>query len=232
MKVYGVHADGGFCEYFVADECKFHKIPDSLSFPQAVMIEPYTIAAQSTWRGNVQKDDFVLIHGAGPIGLVIADMAKSMGAVTIVSEVNEYRLGLAGDIGADYTINPVKENLKDRLNEITNDMGPNVIFEATGVPALFTEAVELVSEAGRIVPLAFISDPTPINIALVCKKEIGILGTRLQTFKFASVIEKFEQYLGCADRLITGVYPAEQFQQVFNELTDPKSTHCKVILTF
>ena len=232
LEVYGVHRDGGYCEFLVADESKFHKVPDSLTFSQIVLIEPYTIAAQNVWRAGVQSGDIVLVHGAGPIGLAIASTAKRLGAVVIVSEINDHRLGIAKEFGADFTINPLKEDFAARINEATGGMGPNVIFEATGVPALLTQAVEIASEAGRIVPLAFTAEPIPVSVALINKKELAILGTRLQTYKFASVIETFEENLDHVNRLITGVYPAEQFQQAFDAVVDPESVHCKVVLTF
>jgi len=232
LEVYGVHREGGYCEYMVADQQKFHKFSDKLTFEQAVLIEPYTIAAQNVWRAGVQSGDVVLIHGAGPIGLAITGTAKRLGATVIISEINEARLHMAGEFGADFTINPAKEDLKERLNEITSGMGPNVIFEATGVPALMTLSVELASEAGRIVPLAFTAEPIPLSIALINKKELGILGTRLQTYKFANVIETFEEHLPHVNRLITGIYPAEQFQQAFDDVVAPDSKHCKVLLKF
>ena len=232
LQVFGVHTDGGFCEYLVANERNFHKVPDGISFEQAALVEPFTIAAQNVWRAGTQKDDVVLIHGAGPIGLTITDTAKRLGTVVIVSEVNDYRLNIAREFGADHLINPARENLKDRLSEITGGMGPNVIFEATGVPALFSESIELASIAGRIVPLAFGTQPIPINISQVTKKELGIMGTRLQTYKFAPVIETFSQRLNRVDRMLTGVYPAEEFQRAFDDATDKNANHCKIVLTF
>ena len=232
LQVFGAHIDGGFCEYLVADEKQFHKIPDTLSFQQAAMIEPYTIAAQSVWRGDVQKGDIVLIHGAGPIGLIIADTASRMGAAVIVSEVNEYRLNLAKNFGADHLINPMEQDTKDTLNKITGGMGPNVIFEATGIPALLSESVKLASVAGRIVPLAFGPEPIPIPFSEINKKELTIAGTRHQTYKFAPVIETFEKNLDRVNSLITGVYPAAEFKQAFEDFTNKDSKHCKVLLGF
>ena len=232
LEVFGVHADGGFCEYFVADEGNFHKVPDSLPFEHAALIEPCTIAAQSVWRGGVRTGDLVLIQGAGPIGLLIANAAKSLGTVVIVSEVNAHRLGIAGQFGADHLINPAEQDLKARLGEITNGMGPNVIFEATGVPALISETVEIASVAGRIVPLAFNTEPIPVNFSQIVKKELAICGTRLQTHQFAPVIERFEENLERVSRLITGVYPAEEFMRAFNDFVARDSKHCKVMLTF
>jgi L-gulonate 5-dehydrogenase len=233
LQVYGVHRDGGFAEYLVADERNFHKVPDDLSFEHAAMVEPYTIGAQCTWRGDVRKGDVVLVHGAGPIGLIAADVSKNLGAATvIVSEINEYRLNAARQFGADHLVNPAKQDLKAALDEITGGMGPNVILEAAGVPALLSQSVELASVAGRVVALGFGQEPIPINFALVNKKELGIYGTRLQSYKFKPVIEGFSRYRESVRALITATYPASDFQRAFDDFSDKNSKVLKVVLTF
>jgi len=232
LQVYGVHRDGGFCEYLVVPAKNCHKVPDSIPFEAIPLIEPYTIAAQCVSRAAVEADDFVLIHGAGPIGLVIADAASRLGATVIISEINEHRLNLAKDFGAKHLINPTKQSVKEEIAKLTDGMGANVIFEGTGVPALFTEAIELASAAGRIVPLAFNTEPIPVNISLINKKELGIMGTRLQTYKFPEVIAGFEQNMDRVNRLLSGVYPAEKFEEAFADFTAKDSAHSKIVLTF
>ena len=232
LQVYGAHIDGSFCEYLVSPRRNFHKVPDSLSFEQAAMIEPYTIAAQCAWRGDVQAGDMVLIHGAGPLGLIVADTVSRMGATVIVSEVNEHRLQSAKIFGANHLINPAEQDFKNEIMKITDGMGPNVIFEATGVPALLMESVPLASVAGRIVPLAFGQQPIPIAFSEINKKELSILGSRHQTFKFKPVIENFAQHLDKIDELITGVYAADDFMQAFEAFTGANTKHRKVVLKF
>ena len=232
LQVYGVHRDGGLCEYLVVPAKNCHRVPDSIPFEKIPLIEPYTIAAQCVSRAGVEAGDFILIHGAGPIGLVIADAASRLGATVIISEVNEHRLNLAGDFGAKHLINPTKQSVKEEVTKLTDGMGPNVIFEATGVPALFTEAIELASVAGRVVPLAFSAEPIPVNVSLINKKELGIMGTRLETHKFPEVIAGFEQNMERVNRLLSGVYPAEKFEEAFADFTAKDSTHSKVVVTF
>jgi len=232
LKVFGAHIDGGFCEYLVSDEKNFHKFPDAVSYEQAVLVEPYTIAAQCAWRANVQSGDVVLIHGAGPIGLMLVDTVSRMGATVIVCEVNEYRLNFSKNFGADYVINPMEQNTQEVLNKITNGMGPNVVFEATGIPALLSESVKLASVAGRIVPLAFGKEPIPIQFSEIHKKELAILGSRHQTYKFAPVIDDFEKNISQVKALITAVYTVSEFMSAFGDFTDKNSRHCKVVLKF
>ena len=232
LQVYGVHRDGGFCEYLVVPAKNCHKVPDSLPFEVIPLIEPYTIAAQCVSRARVETGDFVLIHGAGPIGLVIADAASKLSATVIISEINAHRLNIAREFGAAHLLNPTIQDVKEEIAKLTGGMGPNVIFEGTGVPALFTEAVEIASVGGRVVPLAFNVEPIPVNVSLINKKELGILGTRLETHKFPEVIAGFEQNLDRVNRLLSGVYPAEKFNDAFADFVATGSTHSKIVLTF
>ena len=232
LEVSGVHVDGGFQEYLKVKESMLVKFPDELSFIEAVTTEPYTIGAQANARAGTSEGDVVLIHGAGPIGLIVCDIAKSKGAICIVSEVNETRLDMAKDFGADYTINPMEENLKERILEITNGMGSNIIFDAAGVPKLLIDSIEMVSVAGTVVPMSFDVNPIPINFQQVNKKEITIVGTRLQSNKFPEMVRRLPERKDRIDKLITHIFPVEQFNEAFEVFTDKNSGACKVILTF
>ena len=83
----------------VVDQKQLYKFPEEISFAQAATAEPYTIGEQANSRAGTSAGDVVLIHGAGPMGLVICDVAKSKGATCIVSELNEKRLNMAKDFG-------------------------------------------------------------------------------------------------------------------------------------
>ena len=122
IKVAGVHIDGVMEEYFVTERNKLYKYdPNELTPVEAATAEPYTVGAQANAQANTQPGDLVLIHGAGPIGMIICDIAEKRGATVIVSEVNEDRLKIAKDFGAKYTINPKKEDLKEAIMKITDE---------------------------------------------------------------------------------------------------------------
>jgi L-gulonate 5-dehydrogenase len=232
LQVFGVHRDGGYCEYLIVPAANCHKVPASLPVEVAPLIEPYTIAAQSVSRAGVERGDFVLIHGAGPIGLVIADTASRIGAHVIISEINEHRLGLSESFGASYFINPTKQSVAEEVMKITSGMGPNIIFEGTGVPELFTQAVELASTCGRIVPLAFNTEPIAVNVSLINKKELAIIGTRLEAHKFPQVIKEFEHNLDRVNTLLSGVFDVSDYQLAFDSFVAADSKHSKIVLTF
>lgn len=233
LKVLGCIVDGTFREYAVVKRNQVYKFDrNKMTYIQAALCEPYTIGAQATWRGDVREGDMVLVHGAGPIGLIVANMAKSKGATVIVSEPNQSRLDTAKDFGADYSINPLETDLKDFINQLTDNEGVNVIFEAAGVPKLLEEAVDILSPAGRLVAMTFGKEPIPINFKAINAKELTILGTRHQYQKFPEVIEMLPSNLECVDKLITHVFPIEEFEKGFTVLSDKNSGAGKVILTF
>lgn len=230
--VAGVHADGVMEEYLVVESDKLYKYDPSLTPVEAATAEPYTIGAQANAQAGTQPGDLVLIHGAGPIGMIICDMAESRGATVIVSEVNEERLKLAKDFGAKYTINPKKEDVKEAVMRITEGKGVNVVFETSGVPALTSLSVELLSPHGRLVPLTFAPEPVPINFRLINKNELVIAGTRNQNGKFKEVVESLPGRKDRIDKLVTHVFPVEEAEKAFETAMDKNSGACKVVITF
>ena len=233
IKVAGVHIDGVMDEYFVTERNKLYKYdPNELTPVEAATAEPYTVGAQANAQANTQPGDLVLIHGAGPIGMIICDIAEKRGATVIVSEVNEDRLKIANDFGAKYTINPKKEDLKEAIMKITDGKGVNVVFETSGVPALTSLSVELLSPHGRLVPLTFAPEPVPINFRLMNKNELVIAGTRNQNGKFPEVVESLPSRKDRIDKLVTHVFPAEEAEKAFDTAMDKTSGSCMVVITF
>ncbi|PKM52672.1 MAG: alcohol dehydrogenase [Firmicutes bacterium HGW-Firmicutes-7] len=232
LKVIGVHEDGGFQEYICLPEKLLHIIPDEVSYIQAVMIEPYTIGCQASWRAGVLEGDIVLIYGAGPVGLIVLDTVKNLGATCIISDINDQRLAFAKEFGADYTLNPLRDQVEEKVRELTGGMGANVVFDAVGIPSIFANALKIASVAGRVVSMAFTDEPTPISMLEITKKELNVVGTRHQTKKFKEVIMDFPSRIDKIDKLITHVFNFEEYEKAF-ELSDDKNSGAgKIVLTY
>ncbi len=230
LRVTAVHMDGGFQEYTLADEKQLYKIPEGVTFEQAAMVEPYTIAMQANWRGGTQEGDFVLVHGAGPIGLTIIEVAKELGAKVIVSEPAETRRAGAVEFGADYCVNPLEESLAERVAEITGGMGPNVIFECAGIPSLMSLSMELAANAGSIVSLGFDSRTTAVPFSTITRKELNIVGSRLEAYKFEEAIAKLPARLPYINKLIKHVLPFEEYEKAIDLFMDKEQGSGKIVL--
>lgn len=232
LQVRGCHVDGGFQEYFVAPEKAIYKFNPEISWEDAAMIEPYTIADQITWRANVKKDDFVFIIGAGPIGLCVLEMAKLKGGICIISDFNEKRLQVAKELGADYVINPTFENPLEKVKEITNGMGSNITIDAVCLPKTFEEAIEITSVAGTVMCLGFTKEISNISQLSITLKELDIKGSRHQTFKFKNVVKLFNEKKLKANKLISNVIPFENYKDALNLIENNPQDICKIVLKF
>lgn len=231
--VIGAHCNGGCQEYYVQPEQNWHKIPDSLSWEQAVMIEPYTIGAQMLSRGQVEPEDTVLIHGAGPVGLIAIDTAKQLGARVIVAELLEKRLELAKIFGADLVIDVRTQDMETEVMKFTDGAGPTVDIDCAGLPNSLETAANILSPAGTIITMTFSDVPQPIKISQVTLKELTIVGSRLQIKKFEPVIEAMQgQRLERINQMITHTFPIAQAEQAVLTAASGNTDVGKVVITF
>ncbi|MGL5100019.1 MAG: zinc-binding alcohol dehydrogenase family protein [Fusobacteriaceae bacterium] len=230
--VRGCHVDGGFQEYYKAPGKSFFKFNDESPWETASMIEPYTIAAQITWRADIRPGDYVFIIGAGPIGLCVLEMAKLKGGITIISDFNEKRLDAAKDLGANYIINPKNENVLEKVREITNGSGSNVTIDAVCMPNTFKEAIEITSVAGRVMCLGFTKETSEIAQLGITIKELDIRGSRHQTYKFKEVVELFNNKKLNPEKLISHVIDFENTMDAIKMIEQTPEKVCKVVLKF
>lgn len=232
LQVYGVHLDGGYQPYLVLPEENVHKVGDYLSWEEAVLVEPFTIGAQANWRGDVKENDVVFIMGAGTIGLCALQIAKLKGAVCIVSDIFDSKLEYAKKMGADHTLNASRQDIRREIMELTGGLGPNVTIDAVCTANTFAEAVEITSVAGRVVVLGFLDAPSPIAQVEITKKELTVVGSRLQTNQFPAVIRWMNEGKLKVSDFITHRFPPEQFQEAVRLMeTQPEQVR-KVVLQF
>lgn len=232
VSVFGVHEDGGMREFAVLPEKQIHKINQEIDWDEAVMAEPYTIGAQATWRGNIQKNDTVFIQGAGPIGITVLKMVKLRGATAIISDLTNERLAFAKENGADYTINPSEVELTDKINEITNNEGVNVVIDAVGTPQTFEISVDVASPAGYVVTLGFDSTPSSIPLMPITKKELTIVGSRLQTNQFKHVIELINTKKLTHNGLVTHRFHIDDVKEAFEFIKNNPDKVRKAVIEF
>lgn len=230
LQIVSVDIDGGFSEYYVSPEHNLFALPDWISWELATAIEPCTIGEQANWRAGTLPGDTVLIHGAGPIGLVVLDVAKRIGARAIVSEMSGQRREMALEFGADVVIDPKNEDLKARVAEVTDGVGPNEVFDSAGVPELLPLSIELAATAGVVVPMAFNDRGVPIASGPINRKEITIAGTRHQYKMFQKVIDDLEARRPMLEKYVTHIFPFDSYEKAIAIASNPESGARKVVL--
>src|SRR5947199_6295186 len=187
---------------WLQEDCGFHGIyrnaagklyPAKLTTKELCLVEPLTVGFHAVARGRVTADDIVAVFGCGGVGLGAVAASNARGATTICIDVDDDKLELARLTGGAHSINTSREPLHERLQEMTEGRGPDVVIEAIGTPATFRAAVEEVAFTGRVVYIGYAKEPVSYETKLFVQKELKVLGSRKALRKnFKPVFRFFE----------------------------------------
>lgn len=176
-ETFGVQRNGAMSEYLSLPWQKV--IPaDGISPRDCALIEPMSVGFHAVSRGQITDIDTVLVIGCGMIGIGAIVRAALRGATVIAVDLDDDKLALAKQIGADYTINSKTENLHERLQVITNGLGADVVIEAVGSPATYIMAVNEVAFTGRVVCIGYAKSEVTFQTKYFVQKELDIRGSR------------------------------------------------------
>jgi L-iditol 2-dehydrogenase len=177
----GSRSDGGFSEYVIAPVRNLIRVPDNVSLEEAAMTEPAAVALHAVRRANLRLGDTVAIFGLGPIGLMVAQWVRSMGASKIaLFDILPEKLALARKLGFSDVFDSREREAVAATNELTGGRGVHVAIEAAGVPPTMIAALQVARRTGRVVllgnPAADVKLPWAL-ISQVMRREVDILGT-------------------------------------------------------
>jgi len=188
MKVLGAHMDGCFAEYVVIPEVCARKLPDTISYEEGSLLEPMGVAMRPVWEGNVPGET-VLVIGCGPIGQLAISLAKAMGCHHLFAcDVNEYRLNLAKEAGADVIINPTKQNPIEVVADMTDGLGIGVSIELSGSDQGIKTAFEILRKGGNV----FISGQPKGPVELDLGRDVLTKEARVRGFHGREMYQTWE----------------------------------------
>lgn len=232
LEVMGVHRDGGFCEYIVVNYKNLYKTSSDIPFETLCLVEPFTIGAQINFRGQIGGDDTVLIMGCGPIGLTALQVAKKNGVKVIMTDIIKKRLNMAKEMGANRVVNVLEEDTQTAINEFTNNVGINVVVDTVCSSKSFEQSVEVTSQAGRIVVIGLIGQPSEIVQSIITKKELTITGSRLSNYKFGDVIQWIDAGQIKPELIRSHVYNYTEIQKSIDVAINNPQDVCKIVIKF
>ena len=212
LKFIGIDAPGALQALWTVPAHTLHRIPDNLSLQHAALIEPVAVACHDVRLGEVQKGELAVVLGGGPIGTLVALVAKAAGAQVVVSEINPFRIGLARSLGLE-VIDPRDTDLEKLVMGRTQDSGADVVFEVSSSAAGAEIMPMLLRPRGRIVVVAVFPKPVPINLHRIFWRELKMVGTRVyEAEDFERAIALLASGGAPFDKLITDVYPLDRVQ--------------------
>lgn len=194
----GVQRDGALKSLFTIPWQKVVRA-QSLSLRELVLVEPLAVGFHAAARGRVSEGDSVAVIGCGTVGLGAIASVVSRGATATAIDLDDSKLALAKQIGAQRVINSQNEPVHERLELMTNGLGPDVVIEAVGAAATYRMAVEEAAHTGRVVCIGWVKEPVSFETSLFVHKELDILGSRNYLDEFPAVI----------DVLARGKFPVE-----------------------
>lgn len=204
----GVQRDGAMLEYISVPREKLY--PAKLSVEETALVEPLTVGFHAASRGRVTRQDVAAVFGCGGVGLGAITASASRGAETIAIDMDDAKLAIAAHVGAKHLINTAREDLHQRLAEITGGHGPDVMIEAIGLPQTFRAAVEEVAFTGRVVYIGYAKEPVAYETRLFVQKELDIMGSRnAQPEDFREVIAYLERGVFPVKDAVSAVVPLE-----------------------
>lgn len=231
LKVMGFQTTGLASEYFVVDAKKALKLPEGMSLEHGAMIEPLAVAVHAVWRFGDIKGKNVLITGGGPIGNLVAQAAKAMGASNVLlSEISKYRLEVAEKCGIT-TVNPKDKKLKDAIADNFGKDGADVIFECIGNAQVIKEVIDIARKGSEIIIVGVVSDLCEVNMGLVQDHELTIKGSAMYRVEsWIEAIRLANEGLIEFDLLITHRVPFSDYSSAYNLIEEQKDKAMKVLI--
>jgi alcohol dehydrogenase len=194
LQVLGVHTDGGLRPQFIVPARKLHPSA-KLSFEQLALVETLAIGCHAVNRGDPQRQDSVLVIGAGPIGLSTIEFVKLSGAKTIALDLNAQRLEFCKErMGVDHVLQAKPDGSElEALKQITGGILPSVVIDATGNHKSMSHAPTYVGFAGRLVFVGITTQEISVNHPLMHRRELTLLASRnALPADFARIIQLIE----------------------------------------
>lgn len=230
LEVLGVHVAGALAERIAVPATTLHGAA-GLTAELAALVEPCSIGLEAVTRANIVSGDKVLVLGAGPIGQAVMVAALDHGAEVAVAERLANRLGLAAKLGATMVVDVSSTDLAGHISDWTGAEGPVAVVEATGVPELIRQAVDLVAPSGTVVVVGLSDRDVSLPIIDVTRKELNLLGSRNNSGLFGQSVGLVRRNADRLTDLITHRFPLLEAGDAMRFVSTNQANAAKVLVT-
>jgi (R,R)-butanediol dehydrogenase/meso-butanediol dehydrogenase/diacetyl reductase len=212
----GIDSPGALQELWTVPASTLVRLPDGMDLRDAALVEPTAVAVHDVRRSELQVGDTAVVLGGGPIGVLIATVARHAGARVVVVELDAARRDRVAALGFE-AVAPTA--VEARIAEWTHGNGADVVFEVSGAAAAIRQATGLLKVRGTLVVVAIHSTPREVDLQRVFWRELRILGARVyQRADFERAIALLASGVIPVDTLVTSVVPLDQTGQALEDL--------------
>lgn len=229
--IFGVmNVNGAMAEYVAVPKENILKLPENIDFIKGTFLEPLSVTYRAVKTAEDILNRNILIVGAGTIGLLILQIVKLGGArAVVITDINERRLGIAKELGADLVLNPNKEDIREFIPR-SIPSGIDLAFEAVGLETTVNQALSIIKNRGICVFVGNSMKNITIDMQNIVTRELRILGTYTYTLgEFKESISLLERIN--IDKMLSKVVSLDEGPKVFEELAQKDSALLKVVLS-
>lgn len=227
---------GGFADFarVAFPEKRLYLLPDEVSFEKGALVEPLACSLHAVRMSALKPGDSAMVLGAGPIGLGVIAFLKYGGAdLIIATETNEKRAKIAKSFGADYVFNPQEvSDLPEEVLKLTKGVGADLVFECSGVPAVFQSATSFLRPRGQLMLVSLIQKEAHIIPFSFQAGELNLQASWCHADEFPMVINFLKKDTSPIKEIITSKIKLDDIvEKGFDRLLEPGHTELKILVS-
>lgn len=232
LKVMGFQTTGVASHYFAVDAAKVTPLPESMSLDEGAMIEPLAVAVHAVRRAGEVAGQDICVLGAGPIGILVAQAAKGMGARRVmITDVSSLRLEKARECGADFCVNTRERDFGEAMVECFGPDKADVIYDCAGNNVTMGQAVRHARKGSAIILVAVFAGPGQLDLAVLNDHELDLNTSMMyRSEDYETAIELADAGRVSLKPLVSKHFPFRDYLQAYRYIDENRESTMKVII--
>lgn len=232
LKVMGFQTIGTASEYFAAEASKVTPIPENMSFEEGAMIEPLAVAVHGVKQMGSVNGMKIAVLGAGPIGNLVAQAAKGMGAKSVmITDISDLRLKKAEECGIDFCVNTKEKDFGEAMKEAFGPDKADVIYDCAGNNITMGQAIKYARKGSVIVLVAVFAGMAQIDLAVANDHELDIKSTMMYRHEdYVDAIRMVNEGKVNLKSLISKTFPFRDYKKAYEYIDNNRESSMKVII--
>ena len=231
LKVMGFQTTGTASEYFAVDRRKVTKLPDTMTFNQGAMIEPLAVTVHAAHHFSSLEKAKVVVIGAGPIGILLMQTCKAMGAEVMITDISDGRLEKAKECGADYAYNTLQTDFGAAMVECFGKDKADVIYDCAGNNISMGQAIKYARKGSKIVLVAVFASMANVDLAVLNDHELDLDTTMMYTHKdYVEAIKLVDEGKVRLEPLMSRHFAFKEYLDAYKYIDANREDTMKVII--
>lgn len=231
LKVMGFQTTGAASEYFKAQEINVTKLPDDMDYKKGAMIEPLAVAVHAVSRVGDVNGLNISVIGAGPIGNLVAQTAKALGANVMLSDISDYRLTLGKKTGIEHVYNTKNMDYNDALIDCFGPDKADVIYDCAGNDITMNSAIRSARKGSTIILVAVYAGMANVDLAVLNDHELDLNTTMMYRHEdYLKAIELVNDKKINLEALQSNVFPFKDYLKAYEFIDANRETSMKVLI--